>query len=451
MGVFYAANRLVLSLRPTTTSPHPMALQLLDLNDDVLYRIADELHGVNALRFSLASKRSHELAIRRVPAIVRLHSNNIDKLSLHRRYLLDGTKPRARHIQDLVLRVDFGRCRELVDPQAPESEDIAFFIDLISNAPNLRRLTLPEASRLIVRHPRLKDGLLTLHNLGRVEFEGVGTGAALDFLRSSGWNLRVLSLGYSEGFRRDHFDVTQEPRSWTPLLNALAAFPRLYTLRILSFYTNLSIEGVGDASCPTFPSIRELFIGSSSSTALELAYLMPNLQMLDYGTMHVTGVLMRQGPIPPTLRSLVFSSSGSLACAEEFLGVAYRLRIAFPVRCHEPDIDPQQAEQVRLITMAFRKVSPVWAEIPLTVGGRPMEFWKQVAVDAPRLRYLELRVHLARVDVAHAGWLVSSFSAVVAQSLTLIWIAFPPGQHTRGACVTPSRWPAPPPQRDAGC
>ena len=62
--------------------------------------------------------------------------------------------------------------------------------------------------------------------------------------------------------------------------------------------------------------------------------------------MHVIGVPMRQGPTPPALRSLMFSSSGSLACAEEFLGVAYRLRIAFPVRCHEPDIDPQQAEQV---------------------------------------------------------------------------------------------------------
>ncbi len=49
-----------------------------------------------------------------------------------------------------------------------------------------------------------------------------------------------------------------------------------------------------------------------------------------------------------------------------------------------------------------------------------MEFLKQIAVDAPRLRYLELRVHLARVGAAYAGWLVRAyvfFSAVARSSM----------------------------------
>ena len=37
-----------------------------------------------------------------------------------------------------------------------------------------------------------------------------------------------------------------------------------------------------------------------------------------------------------------------------------------------------------------------------------MELWKQISLDAPRLRYLELRVHLARMHAANAGWLVSA-------------------------------------------
>ncbi|PIL34020.1 hypothetical protein GSI_03728 [Ganoderma sinense ZZ0214-1] len=385
-----------------------MSLQLFDLNDDVLYHIANELHGADALKFSLASKRSYGLAIHRIPAIVWLRREDLDKLPLHRRYLLNGPKPRAQHIEQLVFRVDFGRYHELVDPQAPESEAVAFFVDLISNAPNLRRLTLPETSRLIQRHPRLKDSLLRLHKLSRVEFDGVGTGPALDVLRSTGCsNLRVLSLGYFEEFPGSHYNVTHVPHPWAPLLDVLAAFPRLHTLRILSFYTNLSIDNIGEATSPTFPSLRELFICSSSSTTLDLAYLMPNLQTLEYKTIHVPVPPSRNGPAFSALRSLMFDSSTSLSrcCAEERLSNAYHLRIAFPILCHEPDTDPEQAEQTRLIMTAFRKVSPVFAEIGLTVGSHPMEFWRQIAVDVPRLRYLELRVHLARVDAAHASWL----------------------------------------------
>ncbi|KAM5543182.1 hypothetical protein V8D89_003056 [Ganoderma adspersum] len=375
-----------------------MSLRLLDLNDDVLYRIADELHGADAFRFSLTCKRSHGLAIHRVPAVVWLRPKDVDKLplALHRNYLLNGSKPRAQHIKQLVFRIGLCHYRELVDAQALESKAIAFFIDLISNAPNLVRLSLPETSRLVERHPRLKDGLLSLRKLSRVEFEG-----------STGWNLRVLSLDYSEEFPGPHFDVTHAPRPWAPLLNALAAFPRLHTFRILSFYTNLSIENIGSATSPTFPSLRELFICSSSSTTLDLAYLTPNLQTLEYTMMHHAGGPFRTGPAFPALRALLFDSSRSLSrcCVEERLGNAYHLRIAFPIRCHEPDTDPEQAEETRLIMTAFRTVSPVFAEIGLSVGGRPMELWRQIALDAPRLRYLELRVHLARVDAAYAGWL----------------------------------------------
>ena len=178
VGVLYPAGRPVLQYSPFHRAHDHvsmlMSLQLLDLNDDILYRIADELHGANALRFSPTSKRSHGLVIHRVPAKVWLHSNNIDRLSLHRHYFLGGTKPRVQHVQNLVFH------------------------------------------------------LLTLRKLNHVGFKGVGTGAALDFLRSSGWNLRVLSLGYSEVFRSAHFDVTQAPRAWSPLLNALPP-SRTYT------------------------------------------------------------------------------------------------------------------------------------------------------------------------------------------------------------------------------
>ena len=121
-----------------------MSLQLLDLNDDVLYRVADELHGANALRFSLTSKRSHGLAVHRIPAVVWLHSEDLRKFPLHRSYLLNGSKPRAQHIEQLVFRIDFCRCRELVEAQTPESKAIAFFIDLISSTRNLVLLSLPD-------------------------------------------------------------------------------------------------------------------------------------------------------------------------------------------------------------------------------------------------------------------------------------------------------------------
>nr|VWO96121.1 N-acyl homoserine lactonase (AHL-lactonase) (Acyl-homoserine lactonase) (EC [Ganoderma boninense] len=292
----------------------------------------------------------------------------------------------------------------------PESKDIAFFIDLISNAPNLRRLTLPQVSRLIESHPRLKDSLLRLRKLSRIEFDGgVGTGPALSILKSSGWNLSVLSLGFLEEFSGPHFNVTHRdaPRPWTPLLDALAAFPRLHTLRILSFNTNLPIENVGRPASPTFPSLRELFIRFSSSATLDLVYLMPNLQTLEYKTSNVPREPSRRGPAFSALRSVMFDSSTSLSrcCAEERLGNAYHLRIFLPIRYNGPDTDPEQAERTRLIMTAFRKVSPVFAEIGLMVGGRPMEFWGQIAADVLRLRHLELRVHLTRVDAAHAGWL----------------------------------------------
>lgn len=145
---------------------------------------------------------------------------------------------------------------------------------------------------------------------------------------------------------------------------------------------------------------------------------MPHLQTLFFETrmilvdLHGHGssrMPSQPGPLLPTLHSLILMSSECIRSAEEHLGTAHHFRIIRTLYSHEPDSGAEYAEQVRALITAFRKVSPVCAEVSLAASGRPMGLWKQIAVDAPRLRYMELRVRLAQVDAANASWLVGAF------------------------------------------
>ncbi|TBU44335.1 hypothetical protein BD309DRAFT_1018681 [Dichomitus squalens] len=361
-----------------------MPLHLLDLNEDVLNHVVDKLYGGNALRFSLASKRTYEVAIHRVAAVVKCRRS--DRLALIHRVLLNGPRPRAHHIEDLVIHAPIflqGEAPYLPQVRDSNPDMLSLILDLISNAPKLRRLTLCE-----VDAPQMETVLLGLRNLNRIEFAG-----------STRWNLTVLSLhNYATALPSR---VTAPPEELWP--DTIAAFPQLHTLDIADFRTDdKSFRDIDGYTPPTFPALRKLFLFRCSSDVLDLACLSPYLHTLDadlaWGQFDLMlRVASRPGPRLSPLRSVLFSSILPALYATELMNTAYHLRITRTtlednlLSTHHLGVHLRERQAAALVEIV-RTVSPVRAQLAAVIGDQSTEFWQRTSLAAPRMKVLELRL-----------------------------------------------------------
>ena len=215
-----------------------MTLCLLELNDDVLREIVQNIYGVTALHFVLVSKRAYELAIHRVAAVVRCTEPG-RLLRIHNA-LLHGPRPLARYVEDLVINC-FPSYPEIVGQEELASEGseapevmptIPLIVDLVQNAPNLRRLTLRALSIAMDRDSRLEFALRSLRQLRHVEFCGVGDGRTMGLVGSAGWDLGVLSLDFSNAsgdpspFAHDSWPTLLGMLHWLAELAKASCTPR---------------------------------------------------------------------------------------------------------------------------------------------------------------------------------------------------------------------------------
>ncbi|EJF58575.1 hypothetical protein DICSQDRAFT_172777 [Dichomitus squalens LYAD-421 SS1] len=363
-----------------------MPLHLLDLNEDVLNHVVDKLYGGNALRFSLASKRTYEVAIHRVAAVVKCRRS--DRLALIHRVLLNGPRPRAHHIEDLVIHAPIflqGEAPYLPQVRDSNPDMLSLILDLISNAPKLRRLTLCEVDASLQRDPRMETVLLGLRNLNRIEFAG-----------STRWNLTVLSLhNYATALPSR---VTAPPEElWPQLFDTIAAFPQFHTLDIADFRTDdKSFRDIDGYTPPTFPALRKLFLFRCSSDVLDLACLSPYLHTLDadlaWGQFDLMlRVASRPGPRLSPLRSVLFSSILPALYATELMNTAYHLRITRTtlednlLSTHHLGVHLRERQAAALVEIV-RTVSPVRAQLAAVIGDQSTEFWQRISLAAPRMK-----------------------------------------------------------------
>nr|VWP01837.1 Uncharacterized protein [Ganoderma boninense] len=223
----------------------------------------------------------------------------------------------------------------------------------------------------------------------------------LPFLQASRCHLVVLSL--------ECWNVGNEYR----LLDVVAAFPHLLTLKLVRFrpwHSFLSPSPRHARSMlPFIPSVRRLFLTGTTPAALDLVGLCPNVSLVSAGirdliwdmdegdfpspwplTMDNTEAL---GPPWNPLRSIILSSKEGLHDVEAVLGSAFHLHIVPQLRCTNW-AGSQYAPDVDQLLDIVKKVSPVRMQVSMEIGGEPMRFWERVAELAPRLRFLELKVTL---------------------------------------------------------
>ncbi|TBU25054.1 hypothetical protein BD311DRAFT_790660 [Dichomitus squalens] len=303
-----------------------MPLHLLDLNEDVLNHVVDKLYGGNALRFSLASKRTYEVAIHRVAAVVKCRRS--DRLALIHRVLLNGPRPRAHHIEDLLIH-------------AP--------IFLQGEAPYL-----PQVRDTPPTHPQMETVLLGLRNLNRIEFAG-----------STWWNLTVLSLhNYATALPSR---VTAPPEElWPQLLDTIAAFPQLHTLDIADFRTDdKSFRDIDDLAWGQF----DLMLRVASRPGPRLSPLRSVLFSSILPALYATELMNTAYHLRITRTTLEDN-----LLSTHHLGVHLRKR--------------QAAALVEIV----RTVSPVRAQLAAVIGDQSTEFWQLISLAAPRMKVLELRL-----------------------------------------------------------
>ena len=402
-----------------------MSLHLLDLNEDVLHHIAGELYAGNALRFSLSSKRAYEVAIHRVAPVVKCRRT--DRLVLIHQVLLSGPRPRAQHIEDLALYLSHDLHRQLTSATeaAPQVDNqhiapiIPLTLDLISNAPRLRRLTLCEVDASLERYPHMQDVLRNVRNLNKVEFAGVGTGASMRFLQSTEWNLTVLSLGYSTYLTR----TSSSEQLWRQLLGTLPAFPHLHTLDLTAFpRKNESFYDIDGYTPPTFPALRRLFLRNCYPAALHLACLSPNLHTFRPGIYpgrrdQLSHVAPRIGRLSPSRAIMFHSLMSAIYVSEVFLlSPSYHLRITDTDLHRGLPIEVLEEWRVASLMNVVRTVSPVRMQLAVVFENQPVGFCARLSLAAPRLRYLELRLTTSdEMDMNrdYTSWWVSSSDVYV--------------------------------------
>ncbi|KAI1786445.1 hypothetical protein LXA43DRAFT_1033768 [Ganoderma leucocontextum] len=283
--------------------------------------------------------------------------------------------------------------------------------------------------------------MAALRGLSRLELFGVradtrdsfkeeDTAPRMRFLQAGEWDLVTLSLEcYNED--DDHF--------YPPLLSALAAFPRLLTLRLLQFLPRQSFLELDDdvLTTPSFPSIQKLFLKETRPPGFDLVGLCPNVSLVSICTeerfwdptdwqdpSNENDTMPRAlGPRWKPLRSLTLSSRACMYDARTLLDTAFHLEVSCKVPSEsmvQPD-GPDAPDMVLLLD-TLKKVSPVRAQLWVApvVGGDPVYFWKRVDEAAPRLRFLELKISLTGAQDEDMSWLGNVPNALCALPLVCL-------------------------------
>ncbi|RPD58033.1 hypothetical protein L227DRAFT_655044 [Lentinus tigrinus ALCF2SS1-6] len=316
--------------------------------------------------------------------------------------MISTSPPRARHISDL----------EIVLPSTPaypgqiKAAITDPLTELLNQTLKIRRLVL---HGYFISHidedvcVAIAGALRAMSRLAELSIKHLYD-AVLPVCASLPLSLRKLSLGF----------MRREWNGWLhtydPLIKILASLPCLHTLELCRFWPRKMYSN----SSPKLPSLRNLTFRDVSVRAMDLVSLAPNLQQVS-----VTSQLQREAwdaepaetwsepPRPwPPIRRLEFNVMSTLS---PFLDALSPPADYLKITARTP-----LSRAPELISV-FRKLSPVGADLFLTVGEDPASFWREVADAAPRLRYLRLSLTVKNSSDSWTSWmndLATSLSAI---------------------------------------
>lgn len=279
------------------------------LNDDVLREVVDYLHGSDALSVSLTSKHVYELAFHRISAVIECKCR--EKLRLLHRTMVHDNPWQAEHIRELIIRETVFTFDEL-NPRVSFSSDSSDDDSDSESGSYSKPAPLPVAveppvAPLVVGLLRVASQICSLAidrfdvlgltsdsgilrtfaaqtQLSRLEISGVRSRHFLaehnrdigmsPFFQPSWCHLARLSLEFSKPFDDDYL-----------LLDIVAAFPRLRTLRLIRFRPRNSFLAPRYAwsTTPLLSSIRKFILENATPSSLDLVSLYPNLSLVSIG------------------------------------------------------------------------------------------------------------------------------------------------------------------------
>lgn len=270
-------------------------MDLLSLNDDVLLRLCALLDRHDAFSFSLASKRTRQLAFRRIVALVECYCFTLPPLRDLTDYLLDSEPwsnvPRAHYVDELDLYIpsfqlvhffpsegsDIIDDEPLEDKPCEESlrlshqtRPTAFLaLPLLAAACNLRTLSIDPIAALLRESTR--TALMGMHRLTELNLSTVSNDAVA-FLKSMTCDLRRLKLSYPPN------RAAYPPFFATTLLRSLSSFRNLHTVELRNFVP--TDEDLSECAMLSFPAVRHLNLFEASAQARGLIPFFPALHTL---------------------------------------------------------------------------------------------------------------------------------------------------------------------------
>ncbi|KAI0707005.1 hypothetical protein C8Q76DRAFT_800376 [Earliella scabrosa] len=387
-------------------------MQLLDLNDDVLYSIFSHLHGQYALSAALTCRRIYGASIHRVVSVVKCQSS--EELCRIHNYLCSGTHHRANHVQELCIYpstfIPLKSSQEGNDFRTHLHGDFdqAYLVgDILGQAPQIHRLVLPRFHPLSERDSRLIAAVRSLRNLETLKLDTIGDSSVRALHGASFVDLRSLFLSYHNESIGFGLPIRGETITFAPLLELLSFLPRLHSLTLQFFTVERSFHEPMHTP-PSLPSVKHLHLYDISPTALDIVQLCPNVST----TYIALGENYHHGQISPvsgqrwrTLRSLKLEGDREPVCIDNLIPLVHHLEFMDFVSVDDPFANlPGRVSYARLID-TFRKTSPVSASVWTLPGTAPMSVWSEIAQVAPRLRVLTLNIGPPSRDSSFAQWL----------------------------------------------
>ncbi|KAI0715768.1 hypothetical protein C8T65DRAFT_828542 [Cerioporus squamosus] len=391
-------------------------MRLLDLDDDALLSILSYLHGENALNVALTCSKAYHLALPRVAAVLVCNS----PFQLRRLHaFLRGHDVRARHVEDLELTISaFYPLDEEVDADFSTRIDghyiqarlVADILLQLFHAKGLRRLVLHQLHPLVHKDPRIIPALIALDGLTCVVLDTVGDCCITALQGASFSNLQTLSLRFHKGevVGRDPL-IDRQPITYPPLIQLLSLLPKLYSLKLHLFTPDRWLDSRAVSSVPSFSSIRQLEMEEVTPAALNLVQLCPGLAMLTVtllrGVPEDISIVSHAPRRWPPLRLLRTGGRSELIHIAHLLPIIHRLELIEYICMNVLFGSVLGLVDSDQLLATSRQASPVSASMRLLPDIRPVSFWSQLVVDAPRLRVLDLHIAGSAIPADLASWL----------------------------------------------
>lgn len=403
-------------------------MNLLSLDDDVLFIICSLLIRQDACSFSLVSQRARQVAFRRT--LSSAQSYGFDQLPRLTRYMLSSERGTdlqlARYLEELTIENSTFQVREdtkeILDDRLfwlyrrrNDFSQANLLRDLLASAPNLRTLSFKRFQPCLEQCPSLGAAIISLRKLASLSLYTIDDNT-LVFLKAMSTRVQIGTLTLAYGHPGSNYTIAEQSITLDPLLDALRLFSHLNTLSLSHFTPSHGIESLARFIPSSFPSIRHLRLSEASPAALDLVERCPNLTTLDFSLPRDNDDWTpRFGSQWPSLRQVTVRYPPDLNYFVNRLSTVDILQVSdhealrgppYPNAIFHDDSIMELLPHlfaINPISLYFSLEYSPRGDAATVIVNTPL--WEQIAHSSPRLRSFELQLRWdTKAKVSDVNW-----------------------------------------------